>query len=124
MYKIMKDEAPNCLINFVARCKTNIRTRNNSILTFNCRTNYFRYSFFPSTLNDWSNLDLNIRNSEPTSIFESKLFSFIPLVQTKIYSIFDPKSLGFLTRLRLGFSYLNKHRFRHNFQDCLNVSVA
>ena len=25
-----------------------------------------------------------------------------------------------LTRLRLGFSHLNEHKFRHNFQDCLN----
>ena len=25
-----------------------------------------------------------------------------------------------LTRLRLGFSLLNEHRFRHNFQDCMN----
>ena len=25
-----------------------------------------------------------------------------------------------LTRLRIGFSDLNEHRFRHNFQDCMN----
>ena len=25
-----------------------------------------------------------------------------------------------MTRLRLGFSHLNEHRFRHNFQDCMN----
>ena len=28
--------------------------------------------------------------------------------------------LKLLTRLRLGFSHLNEHRFRHNFQDRLN----
>ena len=27
--------------------------------------------------------------------------------------------MKFLTRLRLDFSHLNDHRFRHNFQDCL-----
>ena len=46
--------------------------------------------------------------------------SFIRPVQTNIYNIFDPKGLTFLTRLRLGLSHLNEHRFRHNFQDCLN----
>ena len=46
--------------------------------------------------------------------------SFIHPVQTNIYNIFDPKDLAFLTRLRLGVSHLNEHRFRHNFQDCLN----
>ena len=25
-----------------------------------------------------------------------------------------------LTRLRLGFSHLNDHRFQHNFQECMN----
>ena len=62
----------------------------------------------------------NIRNSELISIFKSKLLSFIRPVQTNIYNIFDPKGLTFLTRLRLGLSHLNEHRFRHNFQDCLN----
>ena len=46
--------------------------------------------------------------------------SFIRPVQRSIYNIFDPKGLNFLTRLRLGFSHLNEHRFRHNFQNCLN----
>ena len=46
--------------------------------------------------------------------------SFIRPVQTNIYNIFDPKGLTFLTRLRLGLSHLNEHRFRENFQGCLN----
>ena len=120
MYKIIKEEALNYLINFVPKCETNIRTRNNSIPTFNCRTNCFKYSFFPSTLNDWFNLDLNIRNSESISIFKSKLLSFIRPVQTNIYNIFDLKGLKFQTRLILGLSHLNEYRLRQNFQDCLN----
>ena len=120
MFKTMKEEAPNYLINFVPKCETNTRTRNNSIPTFNCPTNCFKYSFFPSILNDWFNLDFSIRNSQSISIFKSKLLSFIHPVQTNICNIFDPKGLTFLTRLRVGLSHLNEHRFRHNFQDCLN----
>ena len=37
-----------------------------------------------------------------------------------MYNIFDPIELKFLTPLRLGFSHLNKHGFRHNLQDCMN----
>ena len=46
--------------------------------------------FFPSTLNDWFNLDLNIRNSESVSVFKSKLLSFSFLfAQFKLtYTIF------------------------------------
>ena len=76
--------------------------------------------FFPPALNNWFNLDLNIRNSESISIFKSKLLYFIRPFQTNIYNIFDPKGLTILTHLRLGLSHLNEHRFRHNFQDCLN----
>ena len=97
------------------------QNKKQSIPTLNCGANCFKYSFFPSNLNDWFNLDLNIRNSESISIFKSKLLSFIRPVQTNTCNIFDPKGLTFLTRLRLGLSDLNEHRFRHNFQNCLNL---
>ena len=117
MFKIMKE---NYLINLVPKREPAIRTKNNSIPTFNCQTDCFKYSFFPSTLNDSFNLDLNIRNAESVSLFKSRLLSFFCPVQRSIYNIFDPKGLTFLTRLILGFSDLNEHRFQHNFQDCLN----
>ena len=41
-------------------------------------------------------------------------------VHLKAYNIFDPSGLKLLPRLRLGFSHLNEHKFRHNLQDCLN----
>ena len=71
-------------------------------------------------LNDWFSLDINIRNSESISLFKSRLLSFIRPVQNNIYNIFDPEGLKFLTRLRVGLSHLNAHRFHHNFQECLN----
>ena len=83
------------------------------------RANCFKHSFFPSTLNDWFNLDINIRNSESISLFKFRLLYFICPVQNSKYNIFDPKGLKFLTRLRLGLSHLNADRFRHNFQDWL-----
>ena len=97
-----------------------IRTRNNSIPSYKCGPNCFKHSFLPSTLNDWFNLDISIRNSESVTLFKCRLSSFIRPVQNSIYNIFDPKGLKFLTRLHLGLSHLNAHRFRHNFQDCLN----
>ena len=75
---------------------------------------------FPSALSDWFQLDAAIRNSESIAIFKSRLLSFIRPIQSNVYNIFDPIGLKFLTRLRLGFSHLNGHRFRHNFQNCLN----
>ena len=54
------------------------------------------------------------------SIFKSNLLAFIRPVQNNIFNILDPQGLKLLTRLRLGFSHLSKHRFRHNFQECMN----
>ena len=77
MFKVMKEKVPNYIINLVPKCEPTIRTRRNSVPTFNCRTGYFNYLFFPSTLNDWFNLDLNIRNYESISLLKSRLLSFI-----------------------------------------------
>ena len=41
-------------------------------------------------------------------------------MQNSVYNIHDPVEIKYLTRLRLGLSHLNEHKFRHNFQDCLN----
>ena len=63
---------------------------------------------FPSTVNDWFNLDINTINSEPISLFKRRILSFICPVQSNIYNIFDLKSWQSLTRLCLGLSHLNE----------------
>ena len=115
MFKLMNEKVPNYLINLIPKYEPTIRTRNNSISSYKCQTNYFKNSFFPSTVNDWFNLDINIRNSELISLFKCRLLSFIRPFQNSICKICDLKGLKFLTRLLLGLSHLNAHRFRNNF---------
>ena len=104
----------------IPKSHQSFRTRTNSIPTFYCRTDCYKNSFFPSALSDWFQLDAAIRNSESIAIFKSRLLSFIRPIQSDVYNIFDPIGLKFLTRLRLDFSHLNEHRFRHNLQDWWN----
>ena len=120
MFKIMKEEAPNYLINLIPKCNRTIRTRNSHIPIFHCRKDRFKYSFFPSRLRDWFNLDDNIRNSESISVFKKRLLAFIRPVENSVFNIYEPNGLKLLTRLRLGLSHLNEHRFRHNFENCVN----
>ena len=120
MFKIMNEEAPKYLTNMIPKGQQTIVTRNSNIPTFYCRTDCFKHSFFPSTLKYWFNLDDSIRNSESVAIFKSRLLSLIQPFQSNVYNIFDPIGLKLLTRLRLGFSHLNEHKFRHDFQECLN----
>ena len=121
MFKIMNEVAPKYLTNLIPKGQQTIVTRNSNIRTFYCRTDCFKYSFFPSTLKDWFNIDASIRKSESIAIFKSRLLSLIRSSQSNAYNVFHPIGLKLLTRLRLGFSHLNKHKFRHNFQDCLNL---
>ena len=111
MFKIMKEEATDYLKNLIPKRNLTIRTRNSHIPIFRCRTDCFKYSFFPFTLRDWFNLDDDIRNSESISVFKNRLLLFIRPVQNSVFNIFDPKRLKLLTWLRLGFSYLSEHRF-------------
>ena len=50
MFKLIKKEDPNYLINLIPKCEPAIRTRNNNFPAYNCRTDCFKYSFFPYTL--------------------------------------------------------------------------
>ena len=77
------------------------------LFTVDCRTDSFKNSFFPSTLNDCYKLDETIRNSESVSLFKSRLLSFIRPLESNVFNIFDPIGLTFLTSLCLGFSHLN-----------------
>ena len=41
-------------------------------------------------------------------------------MENKTFSIYDPLGIKLLNRLRVDFSHLNEHKFRHNFADTLN----
>ena len=119
IFKIMMEEVPTYLMDLIAKSEQNVRTNNNNMPTYHCRKDCLKYSFFPSTFNDWFNLDDSITDSESISIFKCRL-SFILAIQNNVYNIFDPKGLKFLTRSRLAFSHLDEDRLRHNFQDYWN----
>ena len=82
--------------------------------------NYFKNSFFSSTISAWNNLDCKIRNSESLSIFKKNLINVIRPCANSIFNIHNPYRIKLLTRLRLGLSHLCDHKFRHCFQDTLN----
>ena len=42
-------------------------------------------------------------------------------MENKTFSICDPLGIKLLNRLRVDFSHLNEHKFRHNFADTSNL---
>ena len=82
---------------------------------------FFQKFFFPFFKIEWNKLDRDIYHSDSLSIFMLPLLKFVRPVVNSIFDINDPYGLQLLTRLRLGLSYLHNHKFRHNFQECINA---
>ena len=64
-------------------------------------------------------LDDDTRNSTSISEFKRKLLALIRPKKNSVYGINDIVGVRHLSKLRLNFSGLNAHRFRHNF-ECLD----
>ena len=96
----------------------NIRNTRN-IATYYCRTDAFKYSFFAWMTNEWNKLIFNIQTST-FNIFRANLIKIIRPIPNPIFDIINPLGLKLITRLQLGLSYLNEHRFNHTFNNCIN----
>ena len=70
-------------------------------------TNRFSHTYFQHCMREWNLLDETIKNSPTISVFKS-IKSF--------FSIHDIEGIRLLTRLRVQFSDLREHKFRHKFQ--------
>ena len=81
---------------------------------------FFKNSYFSSTIIEWNKLDSDIRNSETFNIFKSKILKFIRPTAISIFGCHNSIRVKLITRLRLGLSHLREHKFKHGFQDTLN----
>ena len=81
-----------------------------------CRTEIFKNSFLLYTINEWNKIDPEIYSYVG---FRKKLLSFITPTENKTFSIYSPFGIKLLNRLRVDFSHLSEHKFRHNFADTL-----
>ena len=122
-YKILHSKSPSYLFNLIPENNNPYASRsalNNQIPFFNVKTNFLKNSFFPAVITKWNNLDISIRNSSSCHIFKNLILKFIRPEPNRISSTQNFEGLKLLTRMRLGLSHLANHKFRHNFQDCLN----
>ena len=93
---------------------------NNQIHFVNVKTNFFKNSFFLEVITEWNNLDISICNSSLCHIFKNLILKFLRPEPNRISSTQNFEGLKLLTRMRLSLSHLDDHKFRPNFQDCLN----
>ena len=84
-------------------------TRNlDNIPCFKIRYNFFKNSFFPSTIIEWNNLDPTLRNSKSFVDFKNSILKCNRPSPIDVFNCNNYKGIRLITR------------HKHNFQDCLN----
>ena len=96
-------------------------TRNlDNIPCFKIRYNFFKNSFFPSTIIEWNNLDPTLRNSKSFVDFKNSILKFVRPSPSNAFNFNNHKGIRLITRLGVGMGHLREHKFKYNFPDCLN----
>ena len=125
-YKILNRLLPDYLysyIDFPSQESYLLRSSSASIIRpLPTRTKSFKGTFFPYCINEWNKLKVGVRNAKSINIFKKSIVS--EKKENSLFCIYDPLGVKLLTRLRLQFSHLNEHKFRHGFSDTINPMCA
>ena len=120
-YKIFKEKKPAYLFNLIPSKNPNYNTRNTDKVTpFHTKHNFFKNSFFPSTVIEWNKLDPNLRSAASRSVFKKNLLKCIRPSPHSVFNCHNNKGIKYLTRLQLGLSHFREYKFKHSFQDTPN----
>ena len=119
-FKIQSSGLPQYLSGLIPKPSLRYTTRFSHLPDFKVRTELFRNLFFLYTVNEWNNLDNIIKLSESYLMFRKRMLNLIRPKCNETYRIHNPTGLKLLTRLKLGLSHLNDHKFNHNFRGCVN----
>ena len=88
-----------------------------NILSFFVKHDYFQN---PSIITKRNELDWYISNADLFEDLKKCILSFIRPIPNSIYNIHQLLGVKYLTRLRIGFSHLKEHEFKHNFQNSVD----
>ena len=111
LHKIISNRLPVYVYKLIPKKSHQYITRNvNDIATYQCRTDAFKFSFYPWTITEWNEIDIKIQNSS-YSVFRNYLLKEIKPKPSLLYNIHNPSGIKSLTRLKLGLSHLNEHKF-------------
>ena len=119
LYKVFSTGQPSYIYDLLPPLRSS-RRHVNSFNLVTCKSEYFKNSLIPNSIYEWNKLDPDILSSASYNLFRNTLLKFIRSAQRKTFNINDSVEVKLLTRLRLGFSHLREHKFRHGFRGILN----
>ena len=80
-----------------------------------------KYLIFFYCIKEWHNLSEELQKIVSTVQLKPKILSFTTPKENSIFKIHDTNNIKLLNRLRLHFSHLNEHKFRHNVRTTTAV---
>lgn len=116
-YKVLSSKIPKVVYDSVPSIKTPSDTLIH-LLFFVPGLSTLKILFF--LVSKSNNLSPKIFNSASYLIFRNTLANFLRPSDNKIFNMDNQVGIQLLNRLRLDFSYLRKHKFRHNFEETIN----
>ena len=120
-YRVYNKQMPTYLTDVIPARNENYNLRNRmNVNLMRVNHNFFKNSFFPSTIIEWNKLDLEIRTSVNVASFRKKILKFIKPSANSIFGIHNPMGIKLMCRLRLGLSHLREHKFKHGFLDTID----
>ena len=120
LHEIITYEKPTYLFDIIKDLKPNPRLRGyvpNTLRPMPSRTDNFKFSFFPSTIERWNCLDNHSKELRLKPAFKNELLKRIRPKRKEMFGIVDRDGQKWLTQLRVRLSPLHAHKFHHNFAD-------
>ena len=98
-YKILKSQSLKYLYSIIPIHNMSYRTRQcNKIPAINVKHDFFKNTFFPSTIMEWNKLDWEIKNSESIATFKKRILSFIRPSANSTFNCHNPRGIKLLSR--------------------------
>ena len=120
-YETLDTKFPNYLFSILDnQSNPLISRRTDSLRPIFCDTSSYKLSFFPSTIRDWNNLDMEIKDANSKHIFKKRILNKIRPKKDSYYGIRNNDHIRYLTMLRCDLSPLRDHKFRKGFLDTNN----
>ena len=116
--------SPKYLSDIIPSTTRRSSSRNaNDIPLVRARNNCFINTLFLPTIAEWNKLGLSICKSTSLNIFKSRLLRFVRPLEMSVFSCHNPIGIKNLARIRLGFSHLRYHKFKHGFLDSCSTAI-
>ena len=98
LFKIIINQSPRYLFQVVPSPNTRYFFQiSENIPQLWTKHDFFKNSFFPSTIKEWNNLDPQSRKTKSISIFKSNVLKFIRFKPNNVYYCRNPKGIKIVT---------------------------